>query len=376
LVSVVIPAYAAAPYIRQTLDSVFAQTYPHFEVIVVNDGSPDTEQFETAIAPYAKRIVYLKQANRGPSVARNAGVLRAQGEFIAFLDSDDTWLPVYLEQQLQALGHGAGYDFIYCDAMLLLEDKPSGQTFMQGSASRGPVTFDSLLSLDCIVILSCTVVRREVLVKAGLFDERFWHCEDFDLWLRTAFAGARMTFQREVLACHRLRKGSLSASAQSMREARKQVYEKTIAALALNETQRSVASQMLRHWSARIELENGKRLLIERDYANARSRLRAANSYFHSGKISALIALLAVAPAPAHRLYDVYLRKLSSRSQNANTAPSLISPVADLKDFFHADSADLNSAGPDLSHPDSSGAHRAKPDLPKSDLPNPDLSNL
>src|SRR5260221_785574 len=90
-VSVVIPAYNVARYISETLESVFAQTFTDYEVIVVNDGSPDTEDFEQAIAPYLNRILYLKQENLGASVARNTGLQAARGEFIAFLDADDLW---------------------------------------------------------------------------------------------------------------------------------------------------------------------------------------------------------------------------------------------------------------------------------------------
>jgi glycosyltransferase involved in cell wall biosynthesis len=100
-VSIIIPAYNIAPYIAETLDSVFAQTFTDYEVIVVNDGSPDTEEFERAMQPYLDRVIYLKQENGGASVARNAGLQTARGEFVAFLDGDDLWLPNYLEEQMK-----------------------------------------------------------------------------------------------------------------------------------------------------------------------------------------------------------------------------------------------------------------------------------
>src|SRR6185369_5886632 len=99
-VSVIIPAYNIASFIVETLESVFAQTFTDYEVIVVNDGSPDTENFEGALRPYLDRIVYLKEENGGASVARNAGLQAARGEFVAFLDGDDVWLPNYLEAQM------------------------------------------------------------------------------------------------------------------------------------------------------------------------------------------------------------------------------------------------------------------------------------
>src|SRR5579864_2008982 len=91
--SVVIPVYRGAQYVAQALRSVFAQTFTQYEVIVVNDGSPETELIESEISPYQQRITYLNQANGGPSAARNAGVLRSRGTYIAFLDADDAWYP-------------------------------------------------------------------------------------------------------------------------------------------------------------------------------------------------------------------------------------------------------------------------------------------
>src|SRR5215469_4227081 len=88
LVSVIIPAYNASRFIRKTLESVFAQTYSNFEVIVVNDGSPDTQELEVAISPFRDRVIYITQENRGPNGARNTGLQAATGEFVALLDSD------------------------------------------------------------------------------------------------------------------------------------------------------------------------------------------------------------------------------------------------------------------------------------------------
>ena len=100
IVSIVMPVYNAASYIGETLDSVFQQTFTDYEVIVINDGSPDTVKLEQALEPYIGRIRYIKQENLGAGAARNEGLRAAQGEFIAFLDADDLWLPNYLEEQL------------------------------------------------------------------------------------------------------------------------------------------------------------------------------------------------------------------------------------------------------------------------------------
>src|SRR5918993_2695584 len=99
-VSVVIPAYNAAPLIGAALDSVFSQSFTDLECIVVDDGSRDERQLLEALAPWRDRIVYVRQENGGPAKARNTGIARARGELIAFLDADDEWLPEKLSRQV------------------------------------------------------------------------------------------------------------------------------------------------------------------------------------------------------------------------------------------------------------------------------------
>src|SRR6516164_3773782 len=127
LVSVIIPAYRAAAYIHETLESALCQTYPNFEVVLINDGSPDTEEFERAIAPYRHRIVYISQENRGPSAARNAGIHRARGEYLAFLDSDDVWFPTCLTARVElALSRQPACDLVYADVLISSESQQRG----------------------------------------------------------------------------------------------------------------------------------------------------------------------------------------------------------------------------------------------------------
>ena len=102
-VSVVIPAFNSARDIAVALDSVFAQSFDRIEVIVVNDGSDDTEMLEVALAPYISRIRYIVQTNQGAGAARNAALRAARGEYIAFLDADDRWLPGFLREQVRYL---------------------------------------------------------------------------------------------------------------------------------------------------------------------------------------------------------------------------------------------------------------------------------
>src|SRR5205823_8543224 len=128
-VSILMPAYNVAPYIGETLESIFAQTFADFEVIIVNDGSPDGDDFERELEPYRNRIRYFKQENRGAGAARNTGLRAARGEFIAFLDAEDVWLPTYLEEQIKFLS-AQGCDVVCANAMNFGNSAFAGRTYM------------------------------------------------------------------------------------------------------------------------------------------------------------------------------------------------------------------------------------------------------
>src|SRR6266545_3017970 len=211
VVSVIIPAYMVAPFIRETLDSVLAQTFSDYEVIVINDGSPDTEELERQIEAYAHLIICIKQTNQGAGAARNAGIRKASGEFVAFLDGDDFWLPEFLEQQLNLIKSDGGFDLVYADAMNLQGATLSRYTNMDVNPSIGRVTAESLISGKCNVITSSVVARRDSVVGVGLFDENFPNSQDFDLWLRLAKEGARIGYQKKVLVHRRVYEGSLAS---------------------------------------------------------------------------------------------------------------------------------------------------------------------
>src|SRR6185503_7188210 len=102
-VTVVVPVYNAARYIGQALDSLQAQTFKDFEVIVVNDGSDDSEELERVLDSHSFPLIYISQENKGVSAARNAAIRVGRGEFYAQLDADDQWTPEYLEVQLGIL---------------------------------------------------------------------------------------------------------------------------------------------------------------------------------------------------------------------------------------------------------------------------------
>lgn len=297
LVSVIIPTYNTASYIGETLDSVFAQTYREFEVIVINDGSPDTEELERAIAPYQKKLVYLKQENRGPSAARNVGVLQAQGEYLAFLDSDDAWYPEYLAAQMALVqGQQPWLDFVYCDLLVCLNSETNGACYMHACPSQGPVNFESLLTEECQAPTTGVVVRKRKVIEAGLFDESFFRSEDYDLWLRIAHSGARMAYQRRVLGRHRVRSESLSGDKLKMIQSWLKVLEKVDAALDLSLEHRIILQRKLAEVKGFTELENGKMHLLAGNFDLAAASLERANSVLHSNKLRWTLLGLKFAP--------------------------------------------------------------------------------
>jgi GT2 family glycosyltransferase len=289
LVSVIIPAYNAAGFIDETLNSVFNQTYSNYEVIVVNDGSPDTDELQKVLAPFRDRLIYIQQENKGPSAARNHAIKKARGEFVAFLDSDDNWLPDYLEEQIKLSRSEHGFDMVYSDAWLFGDGPLSGRRFMECAPSIGPVTFESLLLYQTSVITSCTVVRRQSVIDAGLFDERFIRCEDFDLWIRLAHRGARIGFQEQVLARHRTQSASLAANEIAMVESQIEVLKKAKQTLPLSEAEHKLIDRQLENCAAQIDRERGKQYLANRNYDQAAASFTRANRFYKSRKLQLVI---------------------------------------------------------------------------------------
>lgn len=301
LVSVIIPAYQIAPYIAETLDSVFAQTIEDFEVIVVNDGSPDTDELERALAPYRDRISYVHQENRGAGAARNRGVQDAHGEFVAFLDGDDLWLSDYLEKQLKFAREG-GYDLVYADALLFGKSPVAGKTYMQTAPSEGAVTFVSLLRNDCNVITSGVVARRLALIEAGLFDESLRNAQDFEMWTRMAKRGARLAYQRKVLLRYRCREGSLSGDEMNRLQREIRVYQHIAATYDLTPAEKTELSRVMERQEAAVALADGKIRLLGERFDEARVSFEQAHRVLGGWKLWAAVVMLRVAPRLLRRL--------------------------------------------------------------------------
>ena len=190
LVSVIIPTFNRAHVLAQAINSVLKQTYKTLELIVVDDGSiDDTENLIGAFDD--PRLIYLKSPqNYGVSAARNRGIAAARGEWLAFLDSDDEWLPQMLERQFVALDQAEpGYVACYCD-MLRLDNGHATRIPRKASEKNfGAAPWPSLL-MDGEWFSQTWLVKKDTVLAAGGFDERMQIWEDWDLFLRIALQGS------------------------------------------------------------------------------------------------------------------------------------------------------------------------------------------
>jgi glycosyltransferase involved in cell wall biosynthesis len=315
-VSVIVTAYNVAPFIAETLDSVFAHTFTDFEVIVVNDGSPDSEALEAALARYRSRIRYFRQPNRGASAARNRGILEARAPVVAMLDGDDLWQPEYLRLVAGALLADPQLALSYSNARFFGEGPLVGHECMALSPVEGEVTFERVVSMTCSVI-GFVCARKDALIQAGLYDESMARSEDFDLWVRVLKQGGRATYRREVLAGYRRRLGSLSADSVTMHRSAVSAYDKLARRTDLTRVERKLVLAQRARFYADLRLAEGKRAFFARDIDAAVDGLSDANTVYRSAKLSVAIFLLRLAPGLLRRAYELRDRLVFGTSTRA-----------------------------------------------------------
>jgi glycosyltransferase involved in cell wall biosynthesis len=308
-VTVLIAAYGTAPYIAETIESVLAQTFTDYEIIVINDGDPDTPAMEAALAPYRDRIVYLKKANGGVSSARNLGLPIATGSFIALLDSDDLWKPDFLEKMVGRLGNNPDFDVAFPDAVGFGVGPRAGHRYYDlfPRPTPGGVTLERLLRRDAYVFGSL-LIRREVLDRAGPFDEQLRASEDYEMWLRLAKIGARFSFIDETLVLYRGREASLSADGTGMCRSLCLVYRKMLGYADLTAGERAAAQAGLDESEATLALVMGRRALAAGDTATAQQELVVAHRHFGGWKTGVLLTVLRFWPGSVSTASRWYMR--------------------------------------------------------------------
>ncbi len=216
-VDVIIPAYNAARYLPAALESVAAQSFEDWQIVLVDDGSTDNtaEVIARFIERFGSKLRYIRQDNRGLPAARNTAIRASTSEFLALLDADDAWLPCRLAESVRVLRErpmaGLAYGLItYIDA----EGNP-GSTFA-GNRGLAEGRIASRIYMRKVDLPCPTITfRRRCTEEVGLFDESMRATEDRDLWLRIA-QRYEVAFIPRVLAYYRLSANSMSTDAQRM----------------------------------------------------------------------------------------------------------------------------------------------------------------
>jgi glycosyltransferase involved in cell wall biosynthesis len=213
-ISVVIPTYNMAHFIGESIQSVLDQTFPDFELVVVDDGSMDNTS-EVIRKFQDPRITYILQENSGPAAARNAGIRASSGEYIAFLDSDDILLETTFEKQIPVLDTHLEVGFVFGQRYYIDENskllglyKPRHK--LLSYVRSGIEEVKELLIRGNVVPPSMSLVRRSCLEEAGLFDPSFRHgSEDFELWMRLSKKYA-VAYIAEPLGKYRIHSSNIS----------------------------------------------------------------------------------------------------------------------------------------------------------------------
>jgi len=299
-VSIIIPAYNAADYLKEAVDSVLAQTYKNIEIIVVDDGS--TDDTRSALESYVAsgKIKYIYQKNKGLAGARNTGIKNASGKYVAFLDADDLFLPDKVAEQARALEENPGYGVCYSDLLHFSED---GKVYHHRYNYPSGDIFEQLLHRQFVNPLT-VVARRELFTKYGFFDESLRRSEDWDLWLRLARAGVKFYFLDERLARYRVRSvGNLSslASEPEMKEKNLELFSRLGRELSSEEWSRYRFDEILKKLRLKVVMAH----LMVGDKSGALKHAEGLPSFWRF--------LIALAPAKFSEAILSFVRKIKHR---------------------------------------------------------------
>lgn len=202
-VSIVVPTFKRPDFLERLLASITTQTLKEFEVIVVDDNSPNKNDYRPVVEKYAAKfpLTFISnEENRGAPYSRNLGIRRAKYDYIALVDDDDEWLPEKLEKQVQAFKEGPetlGLVYTWADVVEVAKNKryPFYQGTINGHARKA-------ILHECFIPSPTVMVKKEAIFNAGLFDESFPSCQDWDTWTRILFSGYEVKVLPEVLTLY------------------------------------------------------------------------------------------------------------------------------------------------------------------------------
>ena len=240
-VSVIIPSYNRAYSIERALKSVFRQTYQPNEVILIDNYSTDNTK---DIAQKFNKLIYVVEKNKGVSFARNKGIKTAKSSWIAFLDSDDEWLPNKLEKQIVRIQETkAKYNLIHTNENWYKDGKYFNQS--KQHTKKGGEIFEECLKLCCISP-SSSLLRKDLFNKYGYFDENLPVCEDYDLWLRITAYEKVLFIDEPLINKYGGHSDQLSKKFWGMDRFRVYALEKLIKSCTLEDKKLKLAYDILR----------------------------------------------------------------------------------------------------------------------------------
>lgn len=293
-ISVVVPACNAARYIAATLDSVLAQeTSRTVECIVVDDGSQDDTV--ARVRAFGPRVTLIEQANAGPSAARNRGLEACAFALVAFIDADDLMAPRRLELQAAALE--AEPATVLCHSACRLIDEQGLPVANQDTPSDDPSFSGEVcarLFRANFVWLSSVMLRRQVFMDAGAFDNRLRYCEDYEAWLRLSLAG-RYRYIAQPLVSYRLHAAQATRHSAPLDKGRIEAREVFLAKRPA--ARQALGPAFVRQTFARVALDLGYAAMVAGDLQTARWILRRGLA--HSPVSVPLAATLAKTYLPA-----------------------------------------------------------------------------
>ena len=306
LVSVIIPVYNATHYIPEALNCLRAQTFRDFEVILTNDGCPDTENLEFALEPYWNEVRYLKSGQHASAAgSRNNAINASSAKYIALLDADDLWEPDYLKVHVEFLESHPEYDLVHSNAVMFGDTGWSGRIVVDPSVPASETTLHDVVLEKRLVYVAITA-RRESLLRAGLFDPEVWGGEDRDLWMRLMRIGGRLWYTGQLLCRYRFHLSNQGTHKLRSFHRHIAMFQKHLNLPGLTEEQAGWFEESIRNVQAQIDLYEGKQALYHKERAKAIELLKKANAVMHSGRITMAILGLQVAPG---LLYSYVHRK-------------------------------------------------------------------
>jgi len=256
-VSVIIPTYNRENFVVKAIDSVLCQEFKDYEIIVVDDGS--TDNTKKNLKRYGDKIKYIYQDNSGVSVARNTGIKYSTGEWLAFLDSDDEWMPDYLLTQIEKANENPDICMQTTDSLVTeLNGKKESYYKIHGSLPKFKKKNYLFIEKPLYFIIKhgpwppcATIIRRDAIMKAGLFDTSLKRTEDYDLMVRMALQGPIGMIRKELVNVYRRNEttefltNQLTVNPIAYRESNERVFEKLKRIETLKYKERKAVNELL-----------------------------------------------------------------------------------------------------------------------------------